>query len=69
MKMRWKKWWSDFFFTPTDGRALAAIRIVVGLGILAESMAVWPSIDKLFGPFGICNRSSWILSLARRCRE
>src|ERR1044072_5008618 len=52
MKARLQKWWNDFFYSPSDGCSLAAVRIVVGLGILAESLEIFPYVDKLFGPYG-----------------
>lgn len=42
----------EFFLAPSDGRVLAAIRIVIALSILVEAVGVLPHLDELYGQYG-----------------
>lgn len=44
--------WNRFFLAPSDGKALSAIRIVLGAAMLVEALVLWPYINDLFGPMG-----------------
>lgn len=43
--------WS-LFFKPSSGKPLAALRIVLGVAMLAESIMIWPYLNQLYGQYG-----------------
>ena len=49
---RFKDGWNRFFLAPSQGEALSALRIVVGLAMLVEAVVLWPYRNELFGPMG-----------------
>src|SRR4051812_12017595 len=42
----------NFFFAPSDGRVLSALRIVVGGAVLVKAIWILPFIENLFGQHG-----------------
>lgn len=42
----------EFFTAPSDGRGLAALRIVLGAAMVVEALLVFPYLVQLYGPFG-----------------
>jgi hypothetical protein len=55
----WRWWW----FAPVDARALAAMRISLGLLVLGSWVLLWPDLELLFGDAGWVDhrviRQSW----------
>lgn len=62
--------WDRFWFPPVDARALAMMRIGLGLIMLIGHLALWPLAELLLGPMGpvpletaLLNPSPWRFSV------
>ena len=42
----------SYFYSPTPGYPLAALRIVLGIAMLTEAVRLFPFLEELYGQFG-----------------